>query len=366
MASTGINFNNLTAPNHAVEDLRKLLLHNLAKDPAMALWSTLIPKVVDGTKLGVLNGYGLMGLAATCDPTYGNASIETSEKEWDIADIEIAEKICYKDLEGKLVEKAFKNGTSAADLTGSDYVDLILMPYLKKAWYRTLFRMIWFADKEATNYDAEDAPHGTLNPGVNPAYFTPTDGLWKQIFEGVSDGTISRTAVAANTAATTALQKSGIRTAGVAEALLDNIIDDAPIRIKETPIEDRVLLVSQGLYDAAMRDVKNSNKGSEMQFESWFTGIQATKWDGITLIAMPIWDELLRFENNDTYHTAALNMPYRAVYTTKGNIAVGTRSETMVGDILVHFDPITKNNYIRLEDSIGSLIADDSLIHVAY
>lgn len=366
MASTGINFTNLTAPNHAVDDLRKLLLHNLAKDPAMTLWSTLIPKVVDGTKLGVLNGYGLMGLAATCSPTYGNASIATSEKEWDIADFEIAEKICYKDLEGKLVEKAFKNGTSAADLTGSDYVDLILMPYLKKAWYRAIFRLVWFADQTATNYDATDAPHGTLNPGVNKDFFTLTNGLWKQIFTGVASGTISRTAVTANTAATTALQKSGIRTAGVAEALLDNIIDDAPVRLKETPLEDRVMLVSQGLYDAARRDVKNSNKGSELQFKSWFAGIQATKWDGITLIAMPMWDELLALENNDTYQTAALNMPYRAVYTTKDNLVLGTRSEAMTGEISVVFDPITKLNYIRMEDTIGSLVADDSLIHVAY
>ena len=63
-----------------------------------------------------------------CNPTFGTSVIATSEKEWDIHEWEVAEKICYKDLEGTVAQVAMRTKTNIADLTGTEYTDYILAP----------------------------------------------------------------------------------------------------------------------------------------------------------------------------------------------------------------------------------------------
>ena len=362
-----INFSNLTAPNGAIRDLRQLIMQKLSTDPAFTSYATIMSGVYDGDKLAVLSGFGYLGKAASsCNPTYGNSLIGTTEKEWDVATWEIAEKICAATLQGTFEQIALKSHTSMDDLTGTDYIDEVLMPFLQKAIYATLFRIIWFADKSASVYDSVTNPTGTLKAGQTAGYFTMTDGLWDQIFTGVSGGTISRDTITANTQTTTALQTAGIRTAGVASAILDNLIDNAPSALRETDTENQVILVSQGLYDAAMRDVKNGNEGSETQFDSWFAGLKASKWDGITIIAMPMWDSIVKNSLMNTTNTSAWELPFRAVYTTKDNLIIGTHSTDLVEEIDYWFSKDDRDNKIYVKDTVGALIANDNLIHVAY
>ena len=363
-----ITFANLTAPNGAIKDLRQLILQKLSTDPAFTLYAQIMGGVNNGDKLGVLSGFGYLGKeSAGCNPTYNNSLVATSEKTWDIATWEIAEKICYSSLEGTIAQYLLKDHTDMDNLDGTYYIDNILMPFLQKAIYATIFRIVWFGDTSASVYDSVTNPTGSLAAGQDADFFDMTDGLWAQIFAGVSGGTISKTTITANTAATFALQTSGIRTAGVAEALIDNAIDDAPAALRSTMVEDQVILVSQSLYDAAMRDVKNSNKGSELQFDSWFTGIKATKWDGITMIAMPMWDQIIKTSlNNVTYPAAAWDKPFRLVYTTKDNLIIGTRSKDLVEQIKYWFSEDDQDNKILVKDTLGALVANDNLIHVAY
>lgn len=358
MASTGINFSNLTPDNGAVRDLRELIFRAVLDADKLGSLFNVLPNQKHGNKVGFIGEFGLVGKASQgCDPDYANTVLAANEKTWDINAWEIAESICYADLEGTLASVALKTKTAASDLTGTEYVDYVLMPRLEVAIRKMLQRLAWFGDKTASNV----SDGGVLAAGVNPAFFTVTDGMWKRIFTGVSAKTIKNTEIAANSASTYAEQKSGILEAGVATGIIDNMIMDAPMALRQA--SGQVIYMTQSMRDALDYDLVHNNKGSELQWQALFDGITEAQYKGISLRAIPFWDENIRsYEGDGT----SWNKPHRAIYTVKDNLLLGLESASEIAEIEVWFEKKDKKNYIRVEDKLGTLIADENLIQVAY
>lgn len=360
MASSGINFTNLTPDNGAVRDLKQLIFLSVLGEEQLGSMFNVLPNQKHGDKVGLIGEFGLLGKASEgCDPTYDHNVIATTEKEWDIREWQISEEICYKDLEGTLAQVALKTKSNIADLTGTEYLDYVIMPRLEVAVRKMLMRFAWFGDKEAN----VAASGGVLKDGTRVGAFTVTDGVFKRAFALAAANSARHTTIAANAKTTFAEQKSAIRTEGAATDVLDNLISDAPQELRQA--EGQVIFISQALKDALNADIKKNNRGADLTWEATFDGITKTNYDGIELVAIPFWDEIIK-----GYETAASgkawNKPYRAIYTVRDNLLLGFEGENEIADLQVFFSQKDQKTYILAKDKMGSLIADENLIQVAF
>lgn len=294
-----------------------------------------------------------------CNPTFGTSVIATSEKEWDIHEWEVAEKICYKDLEGTVAQVAMRTKTNIADLTGTEYTDYILAPRLELAIRKMLMRYAWFGDKAADTV----TDGGNLLDSIDPAYFTLVDGFWKRLFTLAAATPDRRTTCAANAATTFAEQKAAMRQNYAAVDFLDALISDASTVLRQA--NGQLIYITQALKDALDADLKRNNKGSELQWTALFDGITETNYNGVQMLAIPFLDEIIK--GCETVSGGkAWNKPYRALYTIKDDLLVGMESESEVADIQVWFNKDEQMNKILSKDKIGTLIADDNLVQVGF
>lgn len=358
MASTGLNFSALTPSNGALQNLSELLFREVLGSERLAQVFNVIFGAEHGKKVGFIGEFGLVGKAAQgCEPTYNNSQIETSEKTWDLGEWGVYEKICYRDLVGTLAQVAMRRGANIADLTGTEYIDDIVYPRLELAIYKMLMRFAWFGDKNADNV----TDGGIITNGVDPAFFSVTDGFWKRFFAIASADSMRRVNIAANAEATFAAQKSAILENGVATSILDNLIMGASADLRQG--ENQVIFVTQSLKDALSRDIRNNNKGSELQWRAIFDGITESQYDGIRLVAMPLWDSIIQaYESTGT----AWNKPHRAVYTTTNNLLVGIDNYTDFAELNVFFDEKSELNLLKSKGALGTLVAQDNMVQVAY
>jgi hypothetical protein len=360
MASTGQNYiSQFTVSNQGITDLRELLFLTLLQQGSISETADFMTGVRNGSRLGGIGELEPVGVASSgCSPAWKNSNLATVEKQWELGAYEVAEKICYADLEETLVQFSMKNGTDRADLTGTDYLDIILEPVMRTALEKMLWRMVWFGDKSAANV----ADGGVITAGVNPALFTVNDGLFKRLLAVTAASAQQRITVAANAQATYDDQLQGIRSSGVATSVFDKLIYNAPVKLRQK--SDKIILCTQTMADALAMDIKANNKGSDLQWESLFDGfVSATKYNGQTVLALPVWDEMIQsFENDGT----KWNKPHRALYVSKSQLKAGTESSDMIAELKVWFNEDEQMNKMLCKDKIGTLLWEDSLFMYAY
>lgn len=358
MASAGLNFANITPDNGAVRDMSQIIMANVLSPEQLGDIFNIFPRVFNGDKLAIIGEFGLLGKASQgCKPEYGTDAIGTAQKVWDMEEWEIAEGICYKDLEETFVKYLLRTKTAIADATDNDYIDGIIRPRLETALYKMMFRLAWFGDKAA----AGTTDGGVLTAGTDPDYFNLLNGLWKQLFTIGTASAARVTPIAANSQASYAAQKAAILTSGAATSVINNMIMSAPAKLRGA--SNQVIFISLGLKDALDFDLQANNKGSELQWQSLFAGIQETTYQGIRMVALPMWDEIIQtYEDSGT----AYNLPYRAVYTTRENLLLGLGGDNDIADIRIWFDETDQMNYILAKDKLGALVAQDDLLQLAY
>ena len=358
MASTGLDFTNITPTNGAVQELKALIFENVLSADKLGAILNVLPKQKHGSKIGFIGEFGLIGKKGQgCNPKYNQSIISSSEKTWDIQPWSVDESICYEDLEGTIAQLALRKKTQIADLTGTEYLGDIVMPRLELAILKMFLRFAWFGDKAAETVDNG----GVLKTGVDKDFFNVTDGLWKRIFAIVAADASRRITIDANTKATISEQKSALWSNGVATGILDKLISDAPLLLRQS--EGQTIYITQTIKDALDVDIKRNNKGSELQWQSIFAGIKQSEYNGIPLVVIPFWDEMIQgYEGTE----AKWNNPHRAIYTVKDNLLVGLESESELAEIDVWFEKKDQMNYIIAKDKLGTETAQDNLIQVAY
>lgn len=354
----GLDFSKLTPDNGAVRDLKQLIFLVVSGADKLGTMFNFLPGQKNGSKVGFIGEFGMIGTkSGGCNPNYKQSVLAASEKAWDIQEWEVAEEICYKDLEGTLAQIAMRTKTDIADLTGTEYIDDIISPRLELAIMKMLMRLAWFGDKNAKNI----SEGGILSEGVSKEFFTITDGFWKRFFSLVASNPERRTAIAANEESTFQGQKSKLFEPGVATGIIDNLITDSPMILRQ--VDNATIYITQSLKDALDRDIKTQNKGSELQWKSLFLGIKETEYNGYRTLAIPFWDEVIQScEKGDV----AWNKPHRALFTTPTGLLVGSESEDELTLIDIWFDKNSQMNRILAKDKLGTLIAQDDLLQVAY
>lgn len=358
MASAGLNFDALTPSNGAVQELNELLFLRVLGSERLSQIFNMIYGAVNGKKVGFVGQFGLVGKASTgCNPTYGHSVLAASEKTWELGSWEVSEEICYSDLFGTLAQTALKKGVDIADLTGTEYLDDIIYPRIELAIYKMLMRLAWFADPEADTVENG----GILTNGTDKGFFTPTKGFWARLFEIVAADESRRTVIDANAQTTFATQKSAILAKGAATGVLDRLIMDASGELRTAA--NQVIYITQSLKDALAYDIQHNNIGSDLQWKSIFTGVQEAEYQGIRLVALPEWDNIIQnYEKTET----AWNKPHRALYTATDNLLVGVDGYDDFSELRVFFDQKTKLNYLYSTGMLGTIIGQDNMVQVAY
>jgi len=359
MASTGqVEINKLTPDNGAITDLRELIFLERLDGGAISDTFTLYPGAIDGKKVGLVGRMGLVGENQNdCKPVWNATNIPFHEKEWELGEWTISERICYKDLKDTLVRYAMRKKTSVSDLTSTDYMDVIVEPLLSEAIDDMFWRLYWFGDKQAANVSGG----GLITNKFDPKYFQVTDGFFKRLFEITTNNPKQRAVIAANDAATYAEQRNQLRVAGVAMGIMDDLVYNSDPRLRQ--LTDKVILTTQSLADAVAIDAKKIT-GSDLQWESLFDGlISSTRFNGQEIIALPKWDETIAaYEDNGT----TLNKPHRALYTSRKNLLAGIASDNMIAELDIFFSKDDQDNKIIARDEIGTLILENDMLRFAH
>ena len=356
MASVGLDFTQITPDNGAVREVNKLVFLEVLQADRIGTLLDIHRNVFSGDKLGLIGEFGLLGKEGQgCSPEYGNDAINTAEKEWEIKAWQVAEQLCYEDVENTLVKYTLENGTNIADMTANDYLDEIVVPRLELALMKMFIRIAFFADKDAENV----SDGGIIKDGVDVDYFNLIDGIWKQIYAGVTAGTTPRVTISANAEATKADQINAISSQAV--DVLDDMIASASPRLRQA--SNQVILVTQSFATGFEAQLLKTYYGSELQWKSLFAGIRETTYRGIKIRVVPMFDEIIQnYEGTAT----AYNLPHRALYTTEQNLALGVNGTDEFSQLDIFFERKERLNYIFATDKMGAMVIDESMAVVAY
>lgn len=350
-----IDTTGLTLDNGATRELAKLIFDEIIYSPSLSESFTLLFGQKNGEELTFIGDYGLMAKAAQgCNPNYSDSALPARGQKWEIAPWGIYEEVCLAEIE-QVIQQYNLRYDKYGDLSGNPYVTEVLIPRMEWAIRNEMQRIAWFGDTEATAGEG-----GTIKTEAMVPYFTMTDGFFKRIFE---NSQIPVVAIAANTEATRTAQQTAMLAPGVATGILENMILNASPELRAA---DGVIYISLKMKDALEFDLQKNNKGSNLQWESLRDGVQATYYQGIRVVALPIWDKVINAYLQNPDKEAALLMPYRAIYTTKANLLVGTTSEREFNEVKVFYVEKDEATYIRAKDYLGTMVADANLVVAAY
>lgn len=355
MAQT-IQFDQFTVDNGAIRDLNELLFTTTYNDPAIEQVITPYTGVENGKKLGYIDSIDDVGTKATgCNPTYTNVNLKGFEKTWDLGEWAIPKKFCYKDLTETLAKYGMKPGTERGDLQDTPYWDKLLIPLLQRATVDMFWRLAWFGDTEAKAV----ADSGTITDGVDINLLNTCDGLWKRLEAIIAANTNQQTKIDANEKTTYAEQKEAVRAEGYAIDIIDKMLADADGRIDS--LEGNAIFMTNSLFKALRSDVYRRTK-YQLTTEKLMDGIILSEYDGKTVVALDIWDRMIKkFENTGT----KFNLPHRAVYTSPKNLFVGTSDTGLYAGLDIIFNRDERVNKIYASGDLGTLVGEDELVQVA-
>lgn len=345
--------NQLTKDNGAIKDLRELMVLSNFTDEKLEQFFTFKQNIQQGQKLGWVGEMSEIGWeGAPCNPEYRTPTISAAEKTWDLGDWSVPLKWCYEEFLNTMAEYALKTGTDIHDLTGTDIMNVLILPAFEEAYRRMFWRFIWFGDKNATA--------DNLTSGMDVELFKPTDGLFKQLFAIGAANPSQRITIAANSESSTASQMAAIKQAGVAIELFDNIIENADSRIAS--LDGAGLFVTKSLADALTKDLKREYK-EILTWEQVFNGINVTEYNGVKIFAVSVWDRMIqRYQNNG----ASLNLPHRAVFGTPKQMFVGSPANSVISELDIWFNKDERVVKSYSAGRLGTLIGEDNLFQLAY
>lgn len=131
--------------------------------------------------------------------------------------------------------------------------------------------------------------------------------------------------------------------ADAARDQLKNLFNNANIRLKSLPASQKVFWVTQSVWENYYTSVLENccNEGS---WQAGQDGIGTLKYRGITLMPIPILDEILENDSTNPFYD---EMRHFIVYTTKANHYMGVERSSDLNNLTSCFDCKTNSNLIK-------------------
>lgn len=344
MANFDLHYADLNITGEVVGELNKVMFAAITAPERLGALFNVQKGITNGDKVFLVNDLGLQGKEIEgCSPDWDTANFTTT-KTWVVGDYAINLKSCWADIPA-IFKRYLKNG-DGADAIRNPYLDEIVRPRLETALEKMYVRLGWFGS--ATSQASKLVTAG------NSVYFnTNFEGIFPAAVAYTSTHPAQLVSIAANAQATWAAQKSAMLASGVATGVMDNVIMAASPALRTAT--DGVIFVTLAMADAVEADIRKNNKGSELQWQSIANGVRMAKYNGIDVVAVPQFDEVLaNFKEAD-------RNPYRVLYTTKANIQLGMHGNENLASVRVDYDAYHQLNLFSALDHFGALIAQDDL-----
>ena len=357
-----INSSDLTFNGQEIREISEALFVGAFAKPDVAQFHDIVEGIVAKKQIVILGRInGLLGKGTNaCDESDATNTITNTQKFWNPAYVSDRLAFCWKDLQGTFFIWGAKKGIAKGDLTATDLL-IYLEELVKDAIIETIYRLAYFGDTSATNYNG--TPAGVVTNGTDLAYFDKIDGIWKQLFAIVSGDATRKTAGLAtkNAQTTFALQAfdSTDTTNKVVTNTLQNMRYGADMRLRSQT--DLVYIVTQSVYDQYERELINFNVAYTT--ERLENGLMVLKSGGIEVIAFQLWDRIITsyFSNGTKYY-----LPHRAILTNKTNLKVGVEEVGSLGETDVWYDKTLNKTYLKFAFGIDAKVAQNELVQLAY
>ncbi|MDI9257293.1 hypothetical protein [Flavobacterium sedimenticola] len=344
------NFDNVSLSPKEVTELSKCIFETAFTNPELAQMHKIEEGIDMKSQILLFSSMGMQGLPAngTCTPQDSDAGIVATQKYWENNKVEVRIPYCKEDLPALL--KAFGQKSNKYDVEASEEVKM-LSSRLLEAIDETVLRLTWFGDKSAANV----ASGGTIANSVNKDYFKSVDGIWKQIFSGVTAGEIQRAVIAANTGTTYTAQELA---AGEALTAMRKVYNQADSRLKNHP--DAMFIVTQSVYDNFLDKLEDAGLNAVGQL-AINDGVMTYR--GRKIVVADFMDRIITSSlNNGTKYS----YPNRIVFTVPSNIPVGTLDSGEFKELAIWYDKTDRKVYTENIFSLDAKVLEGYLISVAY
>lgn len=350
MAKGGfLDMDKFTFVGRVIESISEMVMEDTIQGPELSTIHTLYPDIVTNAEVGFIGEGGMVGVKdGGCGSDPKNWSINTRKLKWEPAAWEIFLSQCYTDLKNAATVYSLRTGVDIPDFTDTDYMNIVL-EVLEKSIMDFWYRLFWFNDTEAKHV----ADSGVITAGLDLSFYNILDGFWKQITTQVTTNPSQRpVTIAENAGENYAAQE--LKSENV-QGYLSKLVFSAPLQLRN--LSDRFILVTQSVYDAYEQSLMNACCLESARM-ALINGMEALKFKGIPVIAMPVWDKLIAV-GEDT--GTKLNNPHRMLFTAKSVLGIGVDDMSRMGDLRVWYDQKDKKVYIR---SMGQ--ADAKLTNPEY
>ena len=307
-----------------------------------------------------LSQLGLSGIADNaCARPEGGSKATITEKTRNPKNIGDTFYNCQAEMDNlfKAYYTKIKSYNEKFDIAGSDE-EKTIVALVENAAYQAILRHGWLGD---TAIAAADAATAGLKVAGNAKFFNVINGIWKDIFVGVSGGTIEKVAIAENALLTIAAQTT--LAADRAEAIFEAMWDLAnPILKADTTAQ---LLVSGELFENYRRTLKKA--GANFNIDIAQNGLETLMFNGKKVINMStVWDIVNRAYLVDNTTNNAYYLANRAVLCSASNLDFSTLSENDLTSIESFYLQKERQNATAYGFTLDANIIDNDLIVVAY
>jgi len=330
----------LTASQQAA--VASMLSDLFVNSPSVESVHNIFTKIVNGSYIAETGDLTIMGKGGSgCSPASDTWTGATAKHLWASLEWFTRREECWTDLESSIMQWGKKYGMERGDMTADDYMAYVT-EHLGNALADYMWRLAWFSDTAADNYSGG----GKITNGVSPTYFTILDGFWKLMFTQVGVDPLQRVTVAGNSEASYALQDS-VFTPTVAYNTLVSMYDKATVDTKILESGEAIIPCTRSFADRWAKYLVGT--GITQTYENLINGNIPMTFMGIPLIPIAAWDKTIRnYQGNGT----VWYLPHRAVLTTKSNLLVGTKAESLYAEIDIFYDKPSKKNYIDVTGDI--------------
>jgi hypothetical protein len=419
-----IDLSNLTFSAEQIRDVNELVFDEVVSAPEITLVTTLYPGIVFDREIGFLVEGGLLGKAGQgCNPTPQEWRIGTRKVKWEPKSWDIFIQDCWKDLEATAGVYALKTGVNISDFTSTDYMAIVVQ-VLSVAIKKFIIRLVWFNDTDAANAVVEELPTATkksqtvgsaiegtvylevtpqtagavksaladgtviylngtpasgnavagtnyysrddvnltpfvsggiITPGIDVDYFNIIDGLWKQLLTQITVNPAQRVVILENSGKTYSDQELD---PSKVKDYLQKLKFKAPMILRGQT--GSFIACTQSFYDAYESYLMG--KENESTFTILLDGRKVLTFGGIPLIPISVWDEMIiRYENNGI----RLNLPHRALFVIKENLAVGVDGADSFENIDVFYDKMSETVNIKAKGKADAKVLNPAMFQIA-
>ncbi len=353
--ATAINVSGLTLNPKEVGSFSQFVNQLVFEKPELRALHQVYRDIKMKEQIVLAGKMGLMGKknTGTCTRQSSGASVNLTQKYWEPVMIEDTITNCQAEVNPlfKAYYDKIQDYRDRFDITGSDEY-LFLAKEVEDAAVNAIYRAVWFGDKDV---EASGADTAGLKDGDNAYAFNYFDGIWKQIFTGVTGGTIDRIDI-------TSIQSSETVTAANAYSTIMSVYKKASAKVRAN--KDAKFYVDGQMFLGLMEYLQTESVNFTLDVTE--NGMQSIKFLGHEVVDMSFcWDENLQyFEADSTNHGAFL--PHRVVFTVKENLAVGTENDDEFTNLESWYNQDDRVNKIAFGFTLDAKVLDNESIVVAY